>query len=574
MNGILTFKKLIDVYGELKTQNAELETQKSELQAMTNELSEQNVELEMQKKQLDEINKLKTSFLSNMSHELRTPLNSVIALSGVLNRRLNGKIPEEEYSYLDVIERNGKHLLDLINDILDLSRIESGKEEIDLVDFKIDDLLSDIITMIEPQAVQKKLSLNYTLGKDPISICSDYNKCRHILQNIIANAVKFTENGEVSVFTEKSGENLLVKIRDTGIGIEEDQIKYIFDEFRQVDASNARKFGGSGLGLSIARKYSDMIGGKILVESTKNKGSEFVFVLPLNSINCGNEQIVNHNIYSISHTDEANCLDHCESRILIVEDTDAMVVQLKYILEAEGYIVDQAKNGTDALTYLVNNSPEAIILDLMMPGVDGFETLRLIRDQQKYAHLPVLILTAKILSKEELAVLRSNNIHQLLRKGDVNKEQLLKSVASMMAKSKMSAEIISSVKIPNKPVDNPIVLAIDDNADNMLALRALIADGCTLLEAENASSGIQLAMAHIPDLILLDIAMPELNGVEALTQIRKSDKLKHIPVIALTSSAMKGSRELFISQGFDGYISKPIDINLINEELNKWLGRK
>jgi signal transduction histidine kinase/DNA-binding response OmpR family regulator/HAMP domain-containing protein len=573
MNGILTYRKLIDVYGDLKVQNTELESQKSELQEMAYELSEQNTELEMQKRQLDEVNRLKSSFLSNMSHELRTPLNSVIALSGVLNRRLSGKVPDEEYSYLEVIERNGKHLLELINDILDLSRIESGKEDIDLVNFNMDDLIGEIAVMIEPQVQQKKISLKINPNTEPIIVCSDYNKCRHIIQNIIANAVKFTEKGEVSVFTEKSGDNIVVKIIDSGIGIENDQIKFIFDEFRQVDASNARKYGGSGLGLSIARKYSDMIGGKILVESIKGEGSEFRFVLPLICSNNNNNQNVEDNIYSVAKTQIADNQNGSGKRILIVEDTDAMVVQLKYILEMEDYTVDVAEDGMQALNYLVNNSPQAIILDLMMPEVDGFETLHKIRNQKRYADLPILILTAKFLSKEELSALRSNNIHQLIRKGDVSKDQLLKSVASMMTKCKEVEEIVSDVKIPEKQVENPVVLAIDDNADNMLALRALIADHCTLIEASNAAAGIGLAKLHIPNLILLDIAMPDMNGSDALAEIRKCDNLKHIPVIAVTSSAMKGSKELFISHGFDGYVSKPIEIQLLNAEMDKWLGK-
>jgi signal transduction histidine kinase len=220
LDGVLSYRKVIAVSTQLELQNTELEAQKNELEAQKNELenqknslvaqadelNEQNIELEMQKNMLDQANRLKTIFLSNMSHELRTPLNSVIALSGVLNRRLEGKIAQEEYSYLGVIERNGKQLLSLINDILDLSRIEAGREEIELKSFAIKDLIHDVIEVIEPQAAEKNISLNYvTAGKLP-PITSDYEKCRHILQNIVANAVKFTDNGGVEIAVEQNQE--------------------------------------------------------------------------------------------------------------------------------------------------------------------------------------------------------------------------------------------------------------------------------------------------------------------------------------------------------------------------------
>ncbi len=195
IEGIVAFHKMEEFSAALEQQNNELDIQQSELASKSAELLEQNTELEIQKIYLDEATKLKSNFLSNMSHELRTPLNSVIAHFGVLNRRLNKQIPDEEYSYLEVIERNGKHLLNLINDILDLSRIEAGREEIVITEFNPFGLANELVSMIIPQAEQKNINLLYAKGDCNITITSDVSKCRHILQNLIGNAVKFTEKG-------------------------------------------------------------------------------------------------------------------------------------------------------------------------------------------------------------------------------------------------------------------------------------------------------------------------------------------------------------------------------------------
>jgi len=247
-HSIMAFQQANEFSLKLQRINKELEAQTKELAMQADELTEQNMELEMQKNMLDEASKLKSSFMSNMSHELRTPLNSVIALTSVLNRRLRGTIPEEEYGYLDVIERNGKHLLALVNDILDLARIEAGKEEISTSRFNIRELVGEVVAMIEPQAQENKISLLNHVAGDLPSISSDISMCRHILQNIIGNAVKFTQEGSVEISAALVSGNFQISITDTGIGMSADQLRYIFDEFRQADERTSRKYGGTGLG--------------------------------------------------------------------------------------------------------------------------------------------------------------------------------------------------------------------------------------------------------------------------------------------------------------------------------------
>ena len=575
MNTVITNRKIQKMGESLKFQNIELETQKRELASQAGELLEQNAELEMQKKQLDESNHLKSSFLSNMSHELRTPLNSVIALSGVLNRRLATRIPEEEYSYLGVIERNGKLLLSLINDILDLSRIEAGFEEVQMSSFNVNSLVSDILDLIEPQAIQKNIGLSFEANTDLPAIRSDYEKCRHILQNIIANAIKFTDSGKVVIQTKSDNQFVRVEVIDTGIGIDNEFLTQIFDEFRQADNTNSRKHGGTGLGLSIANKYAALLGGSIKVESEIGKGSKFTLVLPLYA---KQHQMVQDEYKTYSASDkvppvhEWDIARRGEKHILIVEDSEAAIIQMKEMLTSEGFNISVAQNGKEALERIAIKIPDAMILDLMMPEVDGFEVLKKIREKEETAHLPVLILTAKFVTKDELNVLKHNHVHQLIQKGDINKTQLLTALSVMIsvANSEIPIQVKSPDPIPNN--EDPVILVVEDNPGNMLTIKALLYGRGKILEAYDGLKGIELARENKPVLILMDIALPEMNGIEVLRELRKIENLQNVKVIAVSASAMKGDREHFIACGFDDYISKPIDHQIFEQIITKELG--
>jgi len=564
MNGILAYKKMIELSAKLEEQNRELDTQKKELK-------EQNAELEVQKEQLGEVSRLKTNFLSSMSHELRTPLNSVIALSGVLNRRLAKKIGDEEYGYLGVIERNGKHLLDLINDILDLSRIEAGKVELEKGSFGIHTMLNDVITMIKPQADLKGIGLNFAKGKSDATLENDYTKCFHIFQNIIGNAVKFTENGSVDITVSTLKEHVVVQISDTGIGISKADLPHIFDEFRQADGSNSRKFGGTGLGLSIAKKYANLIGCEISVKSELGKGSVFTVSIPMKASYSAQETLSIAPDMIQYLPKPASKTDGTRKTILLVEDTEAMIVQMRDILEAEGYTVETARNGFEALDLLEKAIPDAMIHDIMMPGMDGIELLNKIRGKKPTANLPVLVLTAKILTREELKVIKNNRVHQLIQKGKITQESLLEAVAVLMLKDEGADALKQTKVVPVAVSGKPVVLAVEDNPDNMLALKALISEYFEFIEAVNGTEGVEKARKHRPHLILMDIAMPQMNGFEALKKIRSEEALKHTPVIVVTSSAMRGDKGYFLEYGFNGYVSKPINSKLLFEEIYKWV---
>ena len=570
-NGLLAFRQVRQISNRLEVQNRELAEQ-------ARELNQQNIELERQKDELDEANRLKTIFLSNMSHELRTPLNSVIALTGVLSRRLRGAIPEDEYSYLEVIERNGRNLLSLINDILDLSRIEAGKEEINLSSFSIHHLVEEVEEMLKPQALEKGIDLVNGVAGDLPVLTSDYIKCRHILQNLVSNAVKFTPDGWVEITAGRSGDAIQIRVADTGIGIPAEQLAHIFDEFRQGDESTSRKYGGAGLGLAIARKYARLLQGDIQVTSTPGNGSTFTLSLPLEFYPTAEgfaKTPAVHVTGSAAARKGAPQGNTTGKTILLVEDSEPAIIQLKEILVGEGYHILLARNGSAALSVLQSTHPDAMILDLMMPEVDGFQVLRMVREQERTASLPVLILTAKQVTREEMKFLKGNHVHQLIQKGDINRSALLEAVARMVLPPVVTPPVLPQSVQPQpenqtfQPAEPPTILVIEDNPDNQLTLKAMLKDTCNLLEAADGPSGLELARSHQIDLILLDLSLPEQDGYLVLDEFRKQGNGRHIPVVAVTARAMKGDREHILAYGFDAYISKPVEAELLEKTIRE-----
>ncbi|BES63928.1 hypothetical protein SANA_03670 [Gottschalkiaceae bacterium SANA] len=556
---------------KLEMQNTELEAQKAELDALSTELKEQNHELEQQKEELSEANRLKTNFLSNMSHELRTPLNSVIALSGVLERRLRTKISEEESSYLEVIGRSGKNLLEMINEILDISRIESGREELDLYQFDLNDLVGDVFSMLAPLAEEKGIELKYRNDGQENLIMSDEKKIRHIIQNLLSNAVKFTDQGSVEIAIEIDSDQVKFTVTDTGIGILEENKDSIFEEFRQADSSTTRMYGGTGLGLAIVKKYTEFLKGTISVDSNYGEGSIFTVIIPqLHLPDEGVSQIIKKRYDSTFEFSSAvlsntkvvqndGRLDH----LLIVEDSEPAVIQLRDVFEEEGYRVTVARNGYEAIQMIAESQPDGIILDLMMPKIDGFTVLQTIRESELTAKIPVLVLSAKHITKDELSQLKHNHVYQLIQKGNINLTKLKYAVSTMIHPIEPPSEPIQKVVFDQ--AKKPVVLVVEDNPDNMLTARAVLSDQFIVIEAEDGETAVRMAADHIPDIILMDNALPGMDGVEAFKEIRKKSELAHIPVIALTASALTTDREIFLAYGFDAFISKPI----IEEELVK-----
>jgi len=408
---------------ELGAQNREIVAQNREIAAQNRELAALNRELELQKMQLGEMNRVKSAFFSNMSHELRTPLNSVIALSGVLTRRLSGKISEEEAGYLDVIDRNGRQLLALINDVLDLARLEAGRDELHLEEVHVPELIQDVCLLLAPLARQKGLELVVEAREDTPPAFTDPVKVRQILQNLVGNALKFTRNGSVTVRQRVEGDRLSVAVIDTGIGIPEDQLDLVFEEFRQATGSLSGGQGGTGLGLAIARRHAGLLGGSLQVQSRVGQGSTFTFEFPLRP---------GHAVGGPAADEVSGPAGAGGNGLLLIEDNEAAVIQIRDLLPADEYRLRVAHDGESGLAAIREETPDGIILDLNMPGIDGFEVLRCLREEPATAHTPVLILTARHVSRDELSFLRENRIYQLIQKGAIQRDDLLARVRNML----------------------------------------------------------------------------------------------------------------------------------------------
>jgi signal transduction histidine kinase/DNA-binding response OmpR family regulator/HAMP domain-containing protein len=548
----------------LQETNAELAAQARELAAQTDELTEQNIELEIQKQQLDEASQLKSTFLSNMSHELRTPLNSIIALSSVLSRRLHDKVSEDESGYLKVIERNGSHLLRLVNEILDLSRIEAGRDELLLSSFSLRQLVDEICAAQMPEAQGKGIELINRVGDDLPHLSSDLAKCLHILQNLIGNAIKFTQDGSVTIsavfICEQGRDEIKIEVCDTGIGIAPADQAIIFEAFRQVDESPARRSGGTGLGLAIARRYAELLQGRIEVASMPGRGSVFTVFLP---------RVLRHDplndLPSVPATDwpdqpvpvnpqPAGLAGH----VLLVDDSEPAIIQITDILTEQGYRVDSVNSGRAALDFIDKVRPDGIILDLMMPEMDGFTVLKTIRSAVKNADIPVLILTAKQITQKDIDFFKTNHINQLIQKGSVAKADLLAAVARLVRPDRAASPKPSPwTDLPARPV----ILIVEDNPDNRITVQAILKDTYETVAVSDGSAALAQLPACRPHLVLLDIELPGLDGFAVLQAIRQMPDLPRLPVIALTARAMAGDRAAILAHGFDGYIAKPIDAN-------------
>jgi CheY-like chemotaxis protein/HAMP domain-containing protein len=831
----LSNQKLEGQSEELQQQTEELRQQAEELLSSADELQLQNQELIAQRKQVEESSRLKSEFLSNMSHELRTPLNSINALSRVLSMQAKSRLTEEENNYLEVVERNGKRLLALINDILDLSKVESGKVELQPEKLNLFFVLSQVIESVQPLARQKNVELRCDSCNDKIEIETDKDRLHQVITNIVGNAVKFTDKGNVLISVSSDAHEVHIRVKDTGIGISKEMLPFIFDEFRQADGSISRSYEGTGLGLAIAKKLVKILKGSISVESIQGQGSVFTITLPTkwkgeeaienagltidsiseefnkrilvvdddlneankiaNSLklygfqvsisNSGKEalafaekykpfaitldlimpemdgfevlqklksnpktanipvivisvsddrqtsfalgsvgylskpidprsllaeiyrlnvgavttvMVVDDNpidrkmvhdmlelenirsvlvesgqqcLEMLSHrlpdilildlmmpemsgfevlnqirnnpkttdlpviivtskdltssdkqkltgnamnvlsksgltpqkllfdinrifralknkieTENAYQQENTSKRVLLVEDNEIAVIQIQKVLEQEGIQVDVAANGKQAIDYIKQIIPNGIILDLMMPEMDGFGVLESIRSTNKTKKLPVMILTAKNLTKSDLTRLSFNNVFQLLQKGDIDSESLLNTVRAMLRiQIELPTKLEEKASIENASFENQRtetnkqnaeqrILSIEDNFDNRLTVSAIVKGKYTLLEAVDGEEGLQKAIEELPDLILLDLSLPKMGGIEVVKELKLNPKTQAIPVIALTSRAMKNDKEEILEAGFDDYIAKPIDPETLLSRIEKWLNPK
>ena len=715
-------EELQQVNDHLKEQQQQLQQQSEELQQQNENLNKTKEELDQRAKDLEMASKYKSEFLANMSHELRTPLNSIILLSKMLSRNEKQNLDEKDVKQVSVIHQAGEELLRLINDILDLSKIEAGKATVNITEFQIRELFDSFRDLFRSVADEK--GLEFIIHDVDAILKTDRDKLSQVIRNLLSNAFKFTREGSVTLaalINPSQKDTVQITVSDTGIGIPKDKQKFVFEAFQQADGSTSREFGGTGLGLSIARGYVKLLGGTLSLESDPEQGTTFTMTLPviLKDVPSPTESVpsfaepmpqpskpfVAKSPLSATTEiiDDRDHLSSSDKIILIIEDNADLAQSTMDVTKEMGFKVLVALNGRDGLSLAAKYRPTGILLDLVLPDMNGMEILRELKSTRELRHIPVHIMSSKerdnsyrysgaigyfqkpvndidirhaveslmavsekypkqllivedddtqreaiqellgsskevratgVSSRNEAITeidkgeydaaiidlglkessgyeicryIKEHNItlpviiytgRDLTEEEERELRQYTDSIIIKTAKSyeRLSdeaalflhqmyhgeAERLTTKPVPLKPLKNrgslegKKILIVDDDVKNVFVLASAIENhGAIVIDAKNGQVALEkIHQEEDIDLVLMDIMMPVMDGYTAIRQIRKDDKFKHLPIIALTAKALKGDRQKCIQAGADDYLSKPVDYDGLIRLAKAWIEKE
>jgi signal transduction histidine kinase/CheY-like chemotaxis protein len=524
----------IGVFGDCFNQMVDsLEERNREIQQLNlgleQKVKERTKEIELANKRLQEQNiklkendRLKSEFLANMSHELRTPLNAIIGFSRVILKGIDGPITELQRTDLTSIHNSGKHLLALINDVLDLAKIESGKLQLQLEELDVREVSEGVLSTCQALIKDKKVKLIEEIDPDLPHIIADKTRFRQILLNILSNAIKFTYEGSITLKIKSlpRKKSILISVSDTGIGIKSEDLPKVFEKFRQVDGSSTRREGGTGLGMPITKEFVEIHGGRIWVESKFDVGSTFYVELPVNAKKSKADKELNQQLKTEKAKPYILPKGEKQQQVMVVEDDPHMMKLYQRYLSGEGYNVITLTDPTMALDEARKSKPYAIILDIMLPHKDGWEVIQELKADEQTKDIPVII--SSIVNNKSMGFALGATYYLVK---PFEREELLNALNGLR-------HWVTKIAI------------IDDNPQDIRLVKRMLGNHQYVYsEANNGEQGLELIRRERPDLVILDLMMPVLDGIGMLKIIRTDPSIRDIPVIVVSAKELVAQRQ-------------------------------